>query len=67
MKVFTCFILERVDIVYCENSCEAYAYFIQYLTEEIYNKLDIKFKVVKNGNKRFNSKSDKNKQTNILR
>ena len=39
-----CFILERVGIVYCENSDEAYAYLIQFLTEEIYSKLDIKFK-----------------------
>jgi len=39
-----CFILERVGIVYSESSDEAYAYLIQYLTKQIYNKLDITFK-----------------------
>lgn len=38
-----CFILERVGIVYSESSDEAYAYLIEYLTKQIYNKLNITF------------------------
>lgn len=39
----TCFILERVGIKYSHKSDEAFAYLIQYLTEEIYCKLNITF------------------------
>ena len=39
----TCFILERVGIIYSNDSDEAYAYLIEYLTKQIYNKLDITF------------------------
>ncbi len=36
-----CFILERAGIKYCEDSDEAYAYLIAYLTGVIYSKLNI--------------------------
>lgn len=39
----TCFILERVGVIYSENSDEAYAYLIQYITNQIYSKLKITF------------------------
>ncbi|MCP4665166.1 MAG: hypothetical protein GY849_02275 [Deltaproteobacteria bacterium] len=39
-----CFILEKVGIEYCDSSSEAYAYFIELLTNKIYKEIDIKFK-----------------------
>ncbi len=38
-----CFILERIGITHSSDSDEAYAYFIQYLTEKIYDELNITF------------------------
>jgi hypothetical protein len=39
----TCFILTRVGITYSSDSDEAFAYFIQYLTNKIYSELGITF------------------------
>lgn len=39
----TCFILNRCGIQMSKKSDEAFAYLIQYLTEQIYNELDITF------------------------
>lgn len=38
-----CFILERAGITYSDKSDEAFAYLIEYLTNQIYGKLTITF------------------------
>lgn len=38
-----CFILRRIGITYSSDSDEAFAYFIQYLTNKIYSELGITF------------------------
>ena len=38
-----CFVLERVGIKYCKKTDEAYAYLLEYLTKQIYSKIDITF------------------------
>jgi len=44
-EIFHCvfFILEYVGIRYSKKSDEAFSYLIEYITKEIYNKLNIKF------------------------
>jgi len=40
----TCFLMDRVGIKYSDDSDEAYAYMIQYLTTKCYEKLKITVK-----------------------
>jgi len=40
----TCMILERIGIKYGDDSDEAYAYLLQFITREAYSQLGIRFK-----------------------